>query len=112
MAIIPGINGTRYLCGKPTSEGQCQHVLRSGYQRQRAAAAIEFAMMKPGQPLFEVRAPGFRQQKLLGLKEYFFRQDLRNFFDGSCDFSFFQIGHGLTRVALIYFLDSELMNYL
>ncbi len=61
-------NGTRYLCGKPISEQQCQHVLRYGYQRQRAAAAIELAMMKPGQPLFEVRAPGFRQQKLLGLK--------------------------------------------
>jgi uncharacterized protein (TIGR02270 family) len=61
-------NGTRYLCGKPISEQQCQHVLRNGYQRQRAAAAIELAMMKPGQPLFEVRAPGFRQQQLLGLK--------------------------------------------
>jgi len=62
-------NGTRYICGKPISEGQCQNVLRYGYQRQRAAAAIELAMMKPGQPLFEVRAPGFRQQKLLGLKK-------------------------------------------
>jgi hypothetical protein len=57
------------LCGKPITEGQCQHVLRYGYQRQRAAAAIELAMMKPDQPLFEVRAPGFRQQKLLGLKK-------------------------------------------
>jgi uncharacterized protein (TIGR02270 family) len=61
-------NGTRYLCGKPISEQQCQHVLRYGYQRQRAAAAIELAIMNPGQPLFEVRAPGFRQQKLLGIK--------------------------------------------
>ena len=61
-------NGTRYLCGKPISEQQCQHVLRYGYPRQRAAAAIVLVMMKPGQPLFEVRAPGFRQQKLLGLK--------------------------------------------
>jgi len=60
-------NGTRYLLGKPISEGQCQHVLRQGYQRQRAAAAIEMAMMHPGQPLFEVRAPGFCQQRLLGL---------------------------------------------
>ena len=69
MTIIPGINGTRYLCGKPISEQQCQQVLRQSYQRQRAAAAIELAMMRPGQPLFEVRAPGFRQQKLLGLKK-------------------------------------------
>jgi len=61
-------NGMRYLCGKPITEEQCQHVLRHGYQRQRATAAIELAMMNPGQPLFEVRAPGFRQQKLLGLK--------------------------------------------
>lgn len=60
--------GTRYLCGKPISEQQCQHVLRYGYQRQRAAAAIELAMMRPGEPLFEVRAPGFRQQQILGLK--------------------------------------------
>jgi uncharacterized protein (TIGR02270 family) len=62
-------SGVRYLCGKPISEQQCHHVLRYGYQRQRAAAAIELVMMKPGQPLFEVRAPGFRQQKLLGLKK-------------------------------------------
>jgi uncharacterized protein (TIGR02270 family) len=61
-------NGRRYLCGKPISEEQCQHVLRYGFQRQRAAAAIELAMLNPGQPLFEVRAPGFQQQKLLGLK--------------------------------------------
>ena len=60
--------GTRYLLGKPISEEQCQHVLRNGYQRQRAAVALELAMMNPGQPLFEVRAPGFRQKKLLGLK--------------------------------------------
>jgi uncharacterized protein (TIGR02270 family) len=61
-------SGTRYLLGKPISVEQCQHVLRYGYQRQRAAAAIELAMLQPGQPLFEVRAPGFRQQQLLGLK--------------------------------------------
>jgi uncharacterized protein (TIGR02270 family) len=61
-------NGTRYLCGKPISEEQCQHVLRYGFQRQRTAAALELAMMSPGQQLFEVRTPGFRQQKLLGLK--------------------------------------------
>jgi len=61
-------NGIRYLCGKPINEEQCQHVLRHGYQRQRAAAAIELAIMNSGQPLFETRAPGFRQQKILGLK--------------------------------------------
>lgn len=62
--------GVRHLCGKPISEPQCQHVLRYGYQRQRAAAAMELAMLRPGQPLFNVEAPGWRQQKLLGLKSY------------------------------------------
>ena len=61
-------SGTRYLLGKPISIEQSQHVLRYGYQRQRAAAAIELAMLQPGQPLFEVRALGFRQQQMLGLK--------------------------------------------
>jgi uncharacterized protein (TIGR02270 family) len=61
-------SGTRYLLGKPISVEQCQHVLRHGYQRQRAAAAIDLAMLQPGQPLFEVRAPGFRQKQLLGVK--------------------------------------------
>lgn len=61
-------NGTRYLLGQPISHEHLQQVLRNGYQCQRAAAAIELAMMHPGQPLFEVRAPGFRQQQVLGLK--------------------------------------------
>jgi uncharacterized protein (TIGR02270 family) len=61
-------SGVRYLCGKPISEKQCQYVVRHGYQRQRAAAAIELALMKPGTPLFNVKAPGFRQQRLLGMK--------------------------------------------
>jgi len=60
-------NGIRYLCGKPMTMDSLQNVLRTGYQRQRAAAAIELAIRQPGQPLFEVRAPGFRQQELLGL---------------------------------------------
>jgi uncharacterized protein (TIGR02270 family) len=58
--------GTRYLCGRPISEDWLEHVLRHGYQRQRAAAALELAIRRPGTPLFEVRAPGFRQQELLG----------------------------------------------
>ncbi len=58
-------NGTRYLVGQPISVDSLQQVLRTGYQRQRAAAALELAMLRRGQPLFEVRAPGFRQQQLL-----------------------------------------------
>jgi uncharacterized protein (TIGR02270 family) len=57
--------GTRYLVGKPMSIEWLQEVLRVGYQRQRAAAALELAIRQPGRPLFEVRAPGFCQQQLL-----------------------------------------------
>jgi uncharacterized protein (TIGR02270 family) len=60
--------GIRYLLGKPISLEWAQQVLRIGRQRQRAAAALELAILQPGAPLFEVRAPGFRQQELLGLK--------------------------------------------
>jgi uncharacterized protein (TIGR02270 family) len=59
--------GTRYLLGKPITIEWSQQVLRIGRQRQRAAAALELAIRQPGQPLFEVRAPGFRQQAILGL---------------------------------------------
>ena len=48
-------SGVRYLCGKPISEEQCQYVLRHGYQRQRAAAAIELAMINPGRPFLTLK---------------------------------------------------------
>jgi uncharacterized protein (TIGR02270 family) len=57
--------GTRYLLGMPISLESVRHALVVGLQRQRAAAAIELALLKPGRPLFEVRAPGIRQQHLL-----------------------------------------------
>lgn len=60
-------NGRRYLAGRLISMEHCRHVLLNGYQRQRMAAATELALLKPGGPLFEVRAPGFLQQRLLGL---------------------------------------------
>ena len=53
------------LLGAPISESQCRKVLREGFQRQRAAAALELALMRPDEALFEVRAPGWRQQRLL-----------------------------------------------
>jgi uncharacterized protein (TIGR02270 family) len=53
--------GTRYLCGKPMTPDSLRDVLKNGYQRQRAAAALELAIREPGKPLYEVRAPGFRQ---------------------------------------------------
>ncbi len=57
--------GTRYLLGQPITPESLREALKKGYQRQRAAAAIELAILKPGRPLFEVRAPGWRQQQIL-----------------------------------------------
>jgi uncharacterized protein (TIGR02270 family) len=59
--------GKRYLLGKPITVEWCQQVLREGKQRQRAASAIELSMLNPGAPLFEVRAPGFRQKQILAI---------------------------------------------
>ena len=50
------VPGTRYLLGRPMTETWLKEVLRHGYQRQRAATALELAILHPGQPLFEVRA--------------------------------------------------------
>jgi uncharacterized protein (TIGR02270 family) len=63
-ALTPG---KRYFLGKPISPEWLRQVLRSGGQRRRAAAAIELALLTPGRPLFEVRAPGFRQPETLGV---------------------------------------------
>ena len=60
--------GQRYLVGQPITVPWCRQVLREGRQRQRAAAALEIALREPGQPLFNVAAPGFRQQQILGLR--------------------------------------------
>lgn len=57
--------GTRYLCGRPMTEHALQQVLRSGYQRQRAAAAIELSLARPDRPLFPVRAMASRQLEWL-----------------------------------------------
>jgi len=63
---FPG--GSRYILGKPVSVDHLRHILKTGLQRQRAAAALELAIMQPGQPLFNVRAPGFRQLEILRQK--------------------------------------------
>lgn len=57
--------GTRYLVGQPIKNAWLQAVLRRGYQRQRAAAALELTRRQPGQPLFNVSAPGWRQKQIL-----------------------------------------------
>jgi uncharacterized protein (TIGR02270 family) len=57
--------GIRYFLGKSITLEWLYQVLREGRQRQRAAAALEIALRQRGSKLFEVRAPGFRQQKIL-----------------------------------------------
>jgi uncharacterized protein (TIGR02270 family) len=57
--------GTRFLLGKPISVEWLREVLPQAQQHQRAGAALELAIRQPGQPLFNVAAPGFRQKLLL-----------------------------------------------
>jgi uncharacterized protein (TIGR02270 family) len=57
--------GQRHLLGRPHAPEWLRAVLRDGGQRQRAAAVVEMALLAPGRPLFEVRAPGFRQPLVL-----------------------------------------------
>ena len=56
--------GTRYLLGKPITPESLAEVLRTGRQRQRAAAALELTI-RTGAMLFEVRARGQLQQQRL-----------------------------------------------
>jgi len=57
--------GVRHLRGKPVEPSGLIDALKKGYQRQRAAAALESALLRPTDPLFEVRAPGRRQNEAL-----------------------------------------------
>jgi len=57
--------GVRYLRGKPIEPKALIDALKNGYQRQRAAAALELALFRPSDVIFEVRAPGTRQNKAL-----------------------------------------------
>lgn len=59
--------GKRYLVGRTIAPETLQEVLRTGMQRQRAAAALELTLAQPGRALFEVRARGDRQRRILGL---------------------------------------------
>jgi uncharacterized protein (TIGR02270 family) len=58
-------SGTRYFVGEPPSAAHCISVLKSGFQRQRIAAAEYLCLLQPGTPLFNVAAPAWRQQRLL-----------------------------------------------
>ncbi len=57
--------GTRYFMGRPLSREHCLQVLKEGFQRQRAAAALYLSLLQPGTPLFNWRAPAWRQQRWL-----------------------------------------------
>jgi uncharacterized protein (TIGR02270 family) len=58
-------SGVRHLRGKPIETISLIDTLLRGYQRQRAAAALELALLQPSQPIFEVCAPGRRQDERL-----------------------------------------------
>lgn len=57
--------GTRYFLGAPLDAPHCRMVLRSGYQRQRIAAAEYLSLLQPGTPVFNTAAPSWRQQRWL-----------------------------------------------
>jgi len=57
--------GVRHFMGVPPSRAHCIDVLKNGYQRQRIVAAYYLCLLDPGTPLFEWRAPAWRQQREL-----------------------------------------------
>ena len=58
-------SGIRYLAGQPISLKHCRYVLANGFQRQRIAASMELAFLESDKVLFETRAPGKQQQKVI-----------------------------------------------
>jgi uncharacterized protein (TIGR02270 family) len=56
-------SGRRYLFGKEISTASLREVLAHGYQPHRTAAALELALRRPTEPLFEVRARATAQLK-------------------------------------------------
>jgi uncharacterized protein (TIGR02270 family) len=61
-------DGVRHILGVQISVDQLRHVLKTGCQRQRAAAALELAIIEPDSTLFEIGAPGYRQMEVLGIR--------------------------------------------
>ncbi len=57
--------GVRYFMGAPATHEHCLQVLKDGFQRQRSAAAAYLCLLHPGTPLFNTRAPAWRQQRRL-----------------------------------------------
>ena len=57
--------GRRYFMGDEPTPQKCLDVLKTGFQRQRIAAAEHRTLLTLGTPLFNVAAPSWRQQRLL-----------------------------------------------
>jgi uncharacterized protein (TIGR02270 family) len=57
--------GQRFFVGQPVTGEHCIEVLKTGYQRQRMLAAFHRSLLQPGTPLFEWRAPAWRQKRAL-----------------------------------------------
>jgi len=57
--------GQRFFMGQPPGMAHCLAVLKTGYQRQRMAAAIWRCILQPGTPLFPTDAPAWRQKRWL-----------------------------------------------
>ncbi|HSC65864.1 MAG TPA: hypothetical protein VLD35_19650, partial [Caldimonas sp.] len=58
-------HGRRYFMGAEPTRESCLEVLRTGFQRQRSAAAEHLALLAPATPPFNVAAPAWRQHRLL-----------------------------------------------
>jgi len=58
-------SGMRWFMGAPVSASHALDVLRTGCQRQRALAALQLCLLRPGMPLFNVAAPAWRQKRWL-----------------------------------------------
>lgn len=56
-------SGQRHLVGQPITDAHVVDVLRSGWQRQRRAAALEFALRRRNELPFPVLARADRQQR-------------------------------------------------
>jgi uncharacterized protein (TIGR02270 family) len=58
--------GVRFFMGEPVTPAHARQVLADGTQRQRRAAALHRCLLEPATaPLFEWRAPVWRQKRLL-----------------------------------------------
>lgn len=57
--------GTRFFMGEQPSPAHCLAILKSGFQRQRVAAAEYLCLVQPCTALFPTSAPAWRQQRWL-----------------------------------------------